>query len=390
MFATLPKTSAYLKHAFKEMKGFEWEGDFKPMARQAMKDILEGQLKWEIETELGFKPYERDTDKPGYRNGYYSRHLLTEMGDITLSVPRLREKGFEFEALKKYLRRSKSVDHAVMGCFIYGNSTRKVGMALAPLLGEIVSSSTVSRICQSLDQAVEDYHNRPLEDKYQFLYFDGVFLKKKGSAQNRQRVFLCVYGITHDGKTEMIDFYQAHGESQNAWESFLRRLYDRGLRGEDTELIVTDGGKGLHAALEIVYSQVPLQRCWAHKVRNLLDKVKPEDQKTVKKWLQRIWNAANKTKATQSYWHFSKEFRQKYPKMVQCLDKDLDDLISFYEIKNKELWKIARTTNPIERAFREIRRRSRPMGVFTNKQSMERIVFAVFYSLNNPKLLLPF
>lgn len=395
MISYLPNTNANLKHAFREMKGFDWEGDFRPMAKVALQSILEGQLQWEIEGKLGFKPYERSIERKDYRNGSYGRHLLTEMGDLEIRVPRIRNGGMCFQAIERYVRRSQSVDHAIMGCFVYGNSTRKVGLALAPILGEQVSSTTVSRISRSLDHAVGEYHRRELRDRYRFLFFDGVVLKKKGPA-NRRRVFLCVYGIPWEGPAEMIDFRQAHGESQNAWEGFLRDLYKRGILGEKTDLMITDGGKGLHAALEIAYPHVPLQRCWAHKTRNILDKVKAADEKQVKRMIARIWGAENQTKATQAYWRFAQKWRKDYPKAVKCLEVDLDDLLAFYSIKEKNkdqtkrLWSKIRTTNPIERAFREIKRRTRPMGVFTNKESMERIVFAVFFHLNNPKKMLPF
>ena len=231
MFGYLPETSNYLKHAFREMRGFDWEGDFRPAARFALKTILEDRLYEEILEELEVKPYGREPQRSGYRNGSYVRHLLTEMGDLELQVPRLRKGGMEFAALARYGRRSKTVDRAILSCFVLGHSTRKVGEALAVFLEEKVSSSTVSRISRCLDEAVKEYHERPLRDQYRFLFFDGVVLKKRGPDRNRRRVFLCVYGIRWDGVAEMIDFIQAHGESQNAWESFLNDLYRRGFIG---------------------------------------------------------------------------------------------------------------------------------------------------------------
>jgi transposase-like protein len=390
MFSFLPETQAYLKHAFREMKGFDWEGSYRPMARAAIKSVLEGQLRWEIEEAIGFKPYERSQERTDYRNGSYIRHLLTEMGDVEIEVPRLRKGHFEFRALARYFRRSKSIDRAILGCFVYGHSTRKVGKALVSILGETISSSTVSRVSRCLDEAVLEYHDRLLADRYRFLFFDGIVLKKRGPDSNRRRFFLCAYGITGEGNPEMIDFRQAQGESQSAWEGFLRDLYNRGLLGEKTELIAMDGGKGLHAALEVVYSRIPRQRCWAHKARNVLDRVRKKDQPTVKKMMNRIWGAKNLRSATKAYWNLAQEWRKTYPGAVQCLEKDLDELLHFFSIKDQNLWSKIRTTNPIERAFREVKRRTKPMGVFGDRQSMERIVFAVFHHLNNSKKMNPF
>ena len=125
-----------------------------------------------------------------------------------------------------------------------------------------------------------------------------------------------------------------------------------------------------------------LQRCWAHKTRNVLDKVKKKDQLMVKKALNRISHAANRREAIEAYWRFSSRWRKAYPKAVACLKKDLDQLLSFFQIKNSQLWSRLRTTNLIERAFREVRRSTRPMGVMAHTQSLQRIVFAVFHHLN--------
>jgi transposase-like protein len=365
------------------MKGFDWEGDFRPIARDALKKLLEDRLQEEIDEVLEVEHYGRGEQRRGYRNGSYIRHLLTEMGDLEIKVPRIREGGMIFEVFEQYKRRCRSVDRAILGCFVYGHSTRKVGEALAPILGEGVSSSTVSRISRCLDDAVAEYHRRPLVDRYRFLFFDGIVLKKRGPDRNRRRVFLCAYGIRWDGVAEMIDFIQAHGESQSAWEAFLNDLYKRGVEGKKTELIITDGGKGLHAALDVIYSRIPQQRCWAHKARNVLNRVKEKDKDKIKKMIHRIWGAKNRREATKAYWKLAHEWRHIYPQAIKCLERDLDDLLAFYAIAQSEWWSKIRTTNPIERSFREVKRRTRPMGVFTNRESMERIVFAVFHHLNN-------
>jgi putative transposase len=372
-----------VNRALKEIKAFEWEGDFKPMARQALKELLEKRLEEEMTEFLGFDRYDHAPDRPDYRNGHYIRHLLTEMGDLELLVPRTRKGGFQSSLLKRYARRPKSVDEALLACFCLGLSTRKAASVLASMLGEKVSASTISRIAKDLDQSVETYHKRPLSDEYLYLFFDGVVLKSKGAAKVQKKVLLCIFGIRKDGVQEMIDFCPAASESQAAWEAFLRDLYSRGLEGALCQLIATDGGTGLHGALEIVYPKIDLQRCWAHKTRNVLDKVKKKDQEAVKKALSKISHAKNRRTAAQAYWNFVSNWRKVYPNAVACLEKDLDQLLAFFKVKNERLWSRLRTTNLIERSFREVRRRTRPMGVFTNAESLQRIVYAVFFHLNN-------
>jgi putative transposase len=265
------------------------------------------------------------------------------------------------------------VDKVLLACFCLGLSTRKAASVLAPVLGEKVSASTISRIAGDLDKEVKLYHGRELTDRYQYLFFDGVVLKSKGAVKVQKKILLCAFGITVQGRHEMIDFYPAASESAACWEAFLGDLYKRGLKGSPCELMATDGGTGLHAALQIVYPKIVVQRCWAHKTRNVLDKVKKKDQLVVKKALNRISHASNRREATKAYWRFSSRWTKAYPRAVACLKKDFDQLLSFFQIKNSQLWSRLRTTNLIERAFREVRRRTRPMGVMAHTQSYREL-----------------
>ena len=390
-----------VNRALKEVNAFEWEGDYRFATRNKLKEILEGSMATEVEQHLGRRPYERrdSGDEEDYRNGSYLRHFLTELGDLMVRIPRTR-KGFISKVLEAYKRRSRSVDQLIMACFVLGMSTRKVSTALLSLLGERVSASTVSEVAKGLDEAVRGYHERKIGDGYRFLFFDGVVLKQRGAAKVQKKIILSAYGETWEGKKEMIDFLLATSESQNAWEGFLRDLYGRGLEGKRCEIITSDGGKGLRNALEVVYPRIPRQHCWAHKTRNVLDRVKKVDQEKVKKDLQRISHAKNRQAATQAYWSFCQKYRKVYPGAVKSLESEIDDLLCFYQVKlspkekqgldaqelqkaQKALWKKIRTTNLIERAFKEVKRRTRPMGVFGNRSSMERILYAVFFHLNS-------
>ncbi len=321
-------TARNVSRAIKEINAFEWEGDFKPMARQALKQLVEERLEEEMAEYLGLSRYEHAADRHDYRNGHYVRHLLTEMGDLELLVPRSRKGKFPLKLFERYARRCRSVDKVLLACFCLGLSTRKAASVLAPVLGEKVSASTISRIARDLDQEVKLYHGRELGDRYRYLFFDGVVLKSKGAIKVQKKILLCAFGITVQGRHEMIDFYPATSESGACWEAFLR------------------------------------------------------DQVAVKKALNRISHAANRREAAKAYWRFSSRWTKAYPRAVACLKKDFDQLLSFFQIKNSQLWSRLRTTNLIERAFREVRRRTRPMGVMAHTQSLQRIVFAVFHHLN--------
>ena len=311
------------------------------------------------------------------RNGYYERRILTVLGGTEVLVPRLRTTSAA-SVLKAYARRTADIDQLIMGCFVLGLSTRKVGEALLCVLGERVSASTVSRVARGLDTAVKHFHRRRLKDAYRVVLLDGVVLKRKTGAGTVSRPVLVAMGIRHDGRKEVIDFRLASSESEAEWESFLTGLQGRGLELEGTELLCVDGGKGLLRALKTVYPAVPIQRCWAHKIRNIVDKVKKKDAEAVKKDLRKIYAAKDVVKARKASGDFARKWEEVYPKAVKCLREDLDDLLAFYLFKRPEWRKATRTTNAIERRFREVRRRTRPMGVFSDRTSIERILYAVF------------
>lgn len=363
-----------VREAMLEVKGFEWEGDYRPAAQAAIKELLEGRMENWIDERLVELACEDVADR---RNGWFERRLTTEVGDVVLSVKRTRT-GSACEVLKAYARRPAHVDRAILDCFLLGASTRKVGRIMAPYLGEVVSPATVSRIARQLDGAVKAYHERPLSDRHRFLLFDGVVLKRKSGAGAKKRVVLVALGITGDGRKEVIDFYLAQGESQGAWEAFLNDLYRRGLRGDRAELSVTDGGKGLLAALPLVYPRLPVQRCWAHKTRNIVNKVRRADQSAVKADLHKISHAKNLRAARRAMTAFHRRWKGQYPAASDCLANDCEAMLAFFRVNDPSVWVQIRTTNAIERRFREVRRRTRPMGVFADSTSMERILYAVF------------
>jgi putative transposase len=373
----LPATITKIHQAFKEIKSMHcdtWEGDYRPAARDALKEILEHRMSNAVDAHLEQK---RAQGFPDRRNGSYPRHLLTELGDLGLSIPRTRT----FSArvlLKRFARRTSPIERLILLAFLFGQSTRKVGQALLPILGERVSHATVSQIGKQLDRAVQAYHQRPLSDAYEVLLLDGIVMKRKTGIGVQKRSVLVALGIHSDSKKEVLDFRQVYGESQSAWEAFLNDLYRRGLEGHSLKLIIVDGGKGLQAALPLVYSDVPIQRCWAHKTRNILNYVKRADQKKIKKILYRISHARNLREAHKAARGFRVRWQASYPKAVQCLHQDLPELLSFFKINLSLPPSTLRTTNAIERRFREIRRRTRPMGTFSDHTSMDRIMFSVF------------
>jgi transposase-like protein len=350
------------------------DSDYRRAGRRSIEMILEERMQERISYYLEEMAQAGEHDR---RNGHFSRHLLTELGDIELNIPRTRRFS-PVRIVRAYARRAPQIDRMILACFVLGISTRKVAHALLPVLGEPVSATTVSRVARSLDTAVAAFHRRPIKRAYRFLIFDGVVLTRRTGAGSVKRVVLVALGITPEGRKEVIDFAIAPGESQSAWEAFLTDLYRRGLSEETVEMIVSDGGKGLLAAIPTVYPKIPIQRCWAHKSRNVLNYVRKADWEAVKADLHAIQYASGIREAQMAMGAFARRWEHTYPKAVSCLLADEEELLSFFQIKDSSWWPQIRTTNAIERRFREVRRRTRPMGVFSDKTSMERILYAVF------------
>jgi putative transposase len=369
---SLPVALAYVKAM--QGEGLDWGEGYRPLGRQAIAEIIEAEMAAAVDRHLEALAADAPADR---RNGFYRRNLLTELGDVELCVPRTR-RYCPTAVVRAYARRAPEIDRVILSAFVLGLSTRKVGETLLSILGRPVSAATVSRVAKTLDVAVAAFHRRPLRGRYKALMLDGVVLARKTGAGALRRPVLVALGLRHDGKKEIIDFRLAGSESAVEWERFLTDLYRRGLAGEGLDMICVDGGAGLSAALPTVFPDIAVQRCWAHKIRNVLDKVRKADRPKVKRALQAIVNAPDRPKARAAARRFADRFGQRYPAAVACLRNDLDDLLTCFRYKTLAERKAVRTTNAIERRFREVRRRTRPMGVFQDRTSMDRILFAVF------------
>lgn len=350
--------------------------------RGSVKVFLEEVLRAEYDMYLGFARYERGIGRPDSRNGYYERDLESVFGLLEdLRIPRTRKNTFRTKLIAKYQRRQKQVANLIREMFVRGISTRKIGEVLTPLFGIEPSPSTVSRIAKTLDVEVLKYRRRPIADEYLYLILDAVTMKVKEAPHAKKVMVLCAYGITTYGKRCLIAFEQARAESEACCEAFLESLWKRGLLGQNLKLIVTDGSPGLIRAVELIYPGVPRQRCWAHKGRNVAAKVRRRNQEECLAGMKKIYNQPCRREAIRAYREWEARWREEEPGAVECVAGDLEELLTFYQMPAHH-WKKIRTTNLIERLFREVRRRTRPMSCFANKASCDRVIFAVFDSFN--------
>jgi putative transposase len=296
-------------------------------------------------------------------------------------VPRARGLPADHAVFERYQRRQAEVNQLIRDVFLRGVSTREVGRVLETMLGERVSAATVSRVARSLDAEVQRFHRQPLTDAWRYLLLDGVYLRVKAAPKVRRRLVLCAFAIGLDGRRRLLGFRIADSESEACWSAFLSDLQARGLGGQHLKLVVTDGCAGLHAALQAVYPYVPRQHCWAHKLRNVSNLLKRGHQAACIAGARRIYQAATRRAAVAAYWDWARRWRPQAPRAVACLERDLEDLLAHLACPPHDR-RAVRTTNAIERCFREVRRRTRPMSCFTNDASCERIIYAVVSHLN--------
>ncbi len=374
-------TDRNIAEAFEEIKG-NFEEDIADQVERGTADMLNALLQVDAQRQLGAGLYERTLERVGYRCGSRPRSLVTPKGTYELTVPRSREVPLRFRLFERYRRLWRQVDELLRQTYLGGCSTRRTGEILELVLGVRVSAQTVSRALSALTPLVERFHRRELEDHYRILLLDGVTQRLKGwRGKAVVKLVLVAYGITWDGRREMIDFLVSPSESEAAWWGFLNRLHKRGLEGEALELIVSDGCPGLARAIQFLFPHVRHQRCWAHKLRNIADKVNKQDQVRVLAGAKRIYTAATRTAALAAFKRWNNRWIQQYPKAVRCLERDLESLLTFFDFP-VGMRRHIRTTNMIERSFKEVRRRTRPIGCFNNKESCERIIYAVMIYQN--------
>ena len=365
-----------------------WQ-DINIRLRQLTKDLIEVSLDEEITQYMQRQPYQRTQNRIDYRNGYYYRNLDTSLGSLErITVPRSRQGLFRPSVFERYARRQEAVNQIVCNVFLRGVSTRDVAGALKPVLGFDFSASAVSRITKRLDHNVREFHERRLLDEYQFLFLDGITISVKGALKAKKILVLVAYGITMFGKKELMAFRIANAESNLSCESFLNDLFRRGFEGKHLKLIITDGSKGFIHAIGIVYPNAKHQRCWVHRLRNATKHLKKSDTGAFKTDARKIYNASSHREAVAAFKNLRRNWQNTAPHAVRCLEQDLDELLAFLTIPIKEQYRVfirrqIRTTNIIERSFREVRRRTRPMSCFKNTDSVQRIIYAIFSKLNN-------
>jgi putative transposase len=297
-------------------------------------------------------------------------------------VPRARQLAYRPSFLERHARRTAHVDRLLREAFLRGLSTRETARLAEELTGTSLSAAAVSRIAARLDAQVAAFHRRRMTFPARYLLLDGLWISVRDrSRRAARRVVLAAYALDAEGRRELLDYRQATSESSAAWGLLLRSLVERGLASDAIALVVADGAGGIAAAVAEAFPEARLQRCWTHRLRDLLEALPRAERKGCLRELRTIYRAATTRAAVAAYWRFAVRWRRRHPRLVGGLERDLETLLAVFELPPARRPSL-RTTNLIERAFRELRRRLRSIGALADRHSADRILYGQVLRLN--------
>ena len=353
--------------------------------RGKVREVILTLAEAELSEVLAVLPYERKGERRGYRNGKRERWISTGLGATAIELPRARlseggeEKEWRSRLIERYQRRARSVDSALLGCYLSGANGRRIRGALSPLLrGAPLSKSAVSRIVGRLQVLFTDWRKRLLKtEAVVFLYLDAICLRVRIANKVVSAPVLVALGVKADGQKVVLDLELLQSESSECWGGFVEGLIERGLKRPC--LVIIDGNKGLRAAVEKSWPGIEAQRCTVHKLRNLERHTPRHALEEVKTDYHRIIGAESLEQARKAYREFVLKWKKLAPKVVVSLEEAGEELLTFYRFPNSQ-WKSLRTTNAIERLNGEFRRRVKTQGSLPNAQAAELLLFGLIIS----------
>jgi len=357
------------------------------LLRQGARQIIAQAVEAELNEFLG--QYQNLKDDAGrqavVRNGYLpARTVTTGLGEVEIQVPKVRDRtksGIKFNSLllPPYLKRSRSVEEVLPWLYLKGVSTGDFGEALAALLGpeaKGLSSATISRLKAKWRDEHKDWQGRSLKHKrYVYVWADGIYFNIRS---DERQCILVMMGVTDTGHKELIGISAGYRESELSWKALMLQVKDQGLQ-YDPQLAIGDGALGFWKALPQVWPTTRKQRCWVHKTANVLNKLPQKLQPQAKSALWEIYRAETKTDANVAFNRFLKTYRAKYPEATECLEKDRDVLLAFYDFP-AEHWQHIRSTNPIESTFATVRLRTDKTRGAVSKETITPLVFKLVES----------
>jgi transposase-like protein len=370
----MPKTHAAATELASLLDGTT-AGELIPeLVRRGLQQLIE----LEASAVIGAERHERSEERLGYRNGYRPRSLATQVGDIDLLIPKLRAGGFLPSILEPRRRVDQALYGVVMEAYIGGVSTRKVDALVAALgVQSGISRSQVSRICQDIDEQVQAFLNRSLQESgYAYVYLDATYLHGRlGKAlQVCSRAVVVAMGCNADGRRELLGLKVGDSETEGFWSEFIASLKERGLTG--VRLVVSDAHVGLTKAIRRQLQGCVWQRCRVHFARNLLQRVPRAHQGMVTAALRSVFAQEDTTEILTRWEDLAASLAERFPRATELMLEAREDVLAFRHFPQPH-WRKIWSTNLLERVNEEIKRRTRVVGIFPNDAAITRLVGAV-------------
>ena len=323
------------------------------------------------------------------RNGFLpGREVVTGIGNIPVTVPRTRDRGvdstdriiFSSKIVPPYIRKAGNVEAVLPWLYLKGVSSGSFHEALEMLVGPDasgLSSTVICRLKNKWQDEFKEWNTRSLIGKrYVYIWADGIYFNVR--MEDEKRCMLVILGALEDGTKELVGVLDGYRESADSWAELLRDLKTRGMTFQP-KLAIGDGALGFWKALAGVFPETKMQRCWKHKSANVLDKLPKSEQEKALGMLHDIWMASTKKKAEKAWDDFVKVFKVKHPKAIECLQKDKDAMLAFYDFP-AEHWQHIRTSNPVESPFSTVRNRTNTTRGCLSRNNMLAMVFKLVMS----------
>jgi transposase-like protein len=331
-------------------------------------------MQQEAQNQIQARPYERTRQRKTQRNGTRKRSLKTIHGDLVLDKPQFRGFPFKTQVFERFSRVEKSLRVAIAEAYFEGISTRKVKEVVSKFGLEDISASEVSRIARELDEKVKEFLERPIEDEICYLFVDASYFKVRSQGRYITKALLVVTGIHENGCREILGAKVAPNEDEPVWESLFEELKDRGLKG--VQLVVSDGHKGIQKAVEKAFLGASWQMCNVHFMRAVLKNIPKKDKAEVAYQLKEALEDENKMQI------LADTLRQNgFSKSADTIERFRFDLWN-YKAFPRPHWRRIRTTNGVERINKELKRRSRAVGAFSNDESLLRLAVCILMDIN--------
>jgi putative transposase len=341
---------------------------------ELMRVLLNSAMQVEREKYLQASDYERTENRQGHANGFKPKTIKTRMGEVTFAIPQVREGGFYPSALEKGLRSERALTMTLAEMYVQGVSTRKVKAITEQLCGTEISAAQVSRATARLDQILQEWRERSLGEII-YLFLDARYEKVRESSQVRDAAVLIATGIDAEGHRQVLGVSVSLSEHETHWKAFLQSLKDRGLHG--IKLVISDDHAGLGAARRAVFGSVPWQRCQFHLQQNAGAYLPRQAMRVeVAADIRSMFNAPDRKTAEEFLQTAIQKYASSAPRLSAWLEADLAEGFTVFDFPLEHRRSI-RTTNSLERVNKEIRRRTRVVGVFPNEASCLRLVSAL-------------